>query len=164
MACSKLETTEGYQSVRHGSVSYRCPDCAGRPAKMVQAARQPATTRPKTKRKAAGRVLAVEDSASPDPRENVVWHRLPWKNMRPYMDAIDIFWNHCPVIPVSSNFQKDSARFSKPLVAIPVRPVLLGAPDFITPATMAVHEPKVDASSCKVLWWTLEFMAILLGY
>ena len=78
MACSKLETTEGYQSVRRGSVSYQCPDCAGCPAKMVQAARQPATTRPKTKRKAAGRVLSVEDSASPDPRENVVWHRLPW--------------------------------------------------------------------------------------
>ena len=78
MACSKLERTEGYQSVRRGSVSYQCPDCAGCPAKMVQAARQPATTRPKTKRKAAGRVLSVEDSASPDPRENVVWHRLPW--------------------------------------------------------------------------------------
>lgn len=47
---------------------------------------------------------------------------------------------------------QDFPSISKPLVAIPVRPVLLGAPDFITPATMAVHEPKVDASSCKVLW------------
>ena len=44
-------------------------------------------------------------------------------------------------------FGKQRQNVTELLVAIPVGTVFLGAPDFVTPASMAVHEPKVDASA-----------------
>ena len=108
MACSKLsiEPKDISQCAAALFLTQR-QDCAGCPAKMLQAARQPATLRPKTKRRAAaGRVLSVEDSASPNSREDVVWHRLPWKTEHGFATDTEtaVLSSWC----YPSNFQKDS--------------------------------------------------------